>query len=139
MKIIDATKNPQICSFKRINSTFHRDVSVLFYLFIYYAPDCCCPLLPAAAAERQGLASLPEAATSYPPQLATWLRQLFVRTARRPPPHFSTKQALNKPSHFAEPLAQRRVLPFSLVFFLVFFFLFPFQRSIASDALAQRE
>lgn len=52
---------------------FYTDVCVFFYFS--YAPQYCSPLLPAAAAERRGLASLPEAAF-LPASTGNWLRQL---------------------------------------------------------------
>lgn len=89
---------------------------LLFFTLLNIAPHCFLLQLQSAGALLASL-RLP----SFPLQLATGCAS-FVQNARRPPPQFSTKQALNKPSHFAEPLAQRRVLPFSLVLFFFFFF-----------------
>lgn len=89
--------------------------SFIFVTLLNIAPHCFLLQLQNAGAL---LASL--RLRCFPPRLATGCAS-FVQNARRPPPQFSTKQALNKPSHFAEPLAQRRVLPFSLVLFFFFF------------------
>lgn len=90
--------------------------SFIFFTLLNIAPHCFLLQLQNAGAL---LASL--RLRFFPPRLATGCAS-FVQNACRPPPQFSTKQALNKPSHFAEPLAQRRVLPFSLVLFFVFVF-----------------